>query len=83
MSKKQAKAKVALAAKTTDEAGARIRAAIRRFDERLRVNSVGVYMEPKDVTEALLDFTEELQRVRQSLGETQWPTDTDYNEAGY
>lgn len=79
--KREARLKVSRAAKTTDEAGERIRLVLAQLLRRLSVNSLGVYTEP--VGAGLIEAIEELQRVREFISETAWPTEGDYDRAGY
>jgi hypothetical protein len=82
--KAAARAKVQRAAKMTDFAQLRIRAAIRSLQGQLvHVNALGVYLRPADIKALLGETTDVLVSTRRELMDIEWPSDADYDDAGY
>lgn len=60
---------------------------IRRAGELLRegggVNAVGVYLNPRQRLSSLLEAKAEIEAAAGLISATRWPSDRDYDNAGY
>jgi hypothetical protein len=77
--KKAAKLKISKADAVTTSARIQVRRVATKLLADNRINALGVYMDPRGVADALLDASQELERVRQMILSAQWPTDADYD----
>lgn len=68
------------AARVTESTKVRIRNAIHALERKLSVNSLGVYMEPRDLEDWISLACSELEKARQEIRAAKWPTDADYDQ---